>query len=282
MYMMKKVLLTLCALLGMTAASMAQRPPNIVLFIVDDMGWQDCSVPFWTTVTDYNKRYRTPNMERLAREGMKFTDAYATPVCSPSRISLMTGMNAARHRVTNWTLRKNASVDVKDSLLSPPEWNVNGLAPVPGIGKTVYADALPSLLRQSGYYTIHCGKAHFGAQETPAADPINIGFMVNIAGHAAGGPGSFLGTENYGNKGDTITPPWGVPGLQKYHGSKTFLTEALTQEALTALEKPIADDKPFFLYMSHYAVHVPLAADERFVEKYRAMGLPNRKQSMHP
>lgn len=84
-----------------------KQPPNIVFFFVDDMGWQDTSVPFHTSSTKLNRQYYTPNMEQLAKEGMKFTQAYACAVCSPSRISLMTGMNAARHRVTNWTLRKN-------------------------------------------------------------------------------------------------------------------------------------------------------------------------------
>ena len=69
--------------------------PNIVLFFVDDMGWQDTSVPFWDRLTQFNKIYKTPHMERLAKKGVKFTNAYATPVCSPTRVSLMTGMNAA-------------------------------------------------------------------------------------------------------------------------------------------------------------------------------------------
>jgi len=65
--------------------------PNIILFLVDDLGWQDTSVPFWKEATHFNQRYQTPNMERLAKEGMKFTQAYATSVCSPTRVSLMTG-----------------------------------------------------------------------------------------------------------------------------------------------------------------------------------------------
>ena len=83
------------------------KEPNIILFLVDDLGWQDTSVPFHSTNTPFNKIYQTPNMVRLANEGMKFTQAYASCVCSPSRISIMTGMNAARHRVTNWTLKKD-------------------------------------------------------------------------------------------------------------------------------------------------------------------------------
>jgi arylsulfatase A-like enzyme len=187
--------------------SVKKKQPNIIVFIVDDMGWQDCSVPFYKQKTKWNTIYHTPNMGKLAAEGMKFTNAYATPVCSPSRVSLMTGMNAARHRVTNWTLEKNQSVDYPDSVLQPPDWNINGMSPVAGIEKTVYATPLPQLLKQADYYTIHCGKAHFGAIETPAADPLNIGFDINIAGHAAGSPGSFLGEENYGNKKNEYTPP---------------------------------------------------------------------------
>ena len=89
-----------------------QKPgqPNTIFFLVDDMGWQDTSVPFHTDVTALNRTYRSPNMEKLAGDGMKFTQAYACAVCSPTRVSLMTGLNAARHRVTNWTLRKNISL----------------------------------------------------------------------------------------------------------------------------------------------------------------------------
>src|SRR5699024_7131232 len=79
----------------------ADKRPNIILFMVDDMGWQDTSLPFWTQKTYYNERYETPNMERLARQGMMFTQAYASSISSPSRCSLITGTNAARHRVTN-------------------------------------------------------------------------------------------------------------------------------------------------------------------------------------
>lgn len=105
-----------------------ENPPNIVLFLVDDMGWQDTSVPFWEKRTPLNDTYYTPNMERLANQGMKFTQAYASPICSPSRISLMTGTNPARHRVTNWTLEYNKPTDEFDSQLAYPSWNFNGLS----------------------------------------------------------------------------------------------------------------------------------------------------------
>ncbi len=99
-----------------------QSQPNIILFLVDDMGWQDTSVPFYTERTPFNDLYHTPNMERLAAQGMKFTQAYSHSVCSPTRVSLMSGMNAARHRVTNWTLRRNATNDRKHKTLELPKW----------------------------------------------------------------------------------------------------------------------------------------------------------------
>ena len=247
--------------------------PNIILFLVDDMGWQDTSVPFHTETTELNRRYRTPHMERLAKAGMRFTQAYACSVCSPTRVSLMTGLNAARHRVTNWTLRKNASNDRRHPTLEFPQWNVNGISPVAGIERTVHAKCLPAFLQAQGYRTIHVGKAHFGAIGTPGSDPRNIGFDVNIGGHAAGGPGSFLGTQDFSaawRKGDRV---WDVPHLDAYHGKDIFLTEALTIEANQAINQAAAENKPFFLYMSHYSVHVPFAIDDRFYERYRDAGL---------
>ena len=254
----------------------AQSPPNILLFLVDDMGWQDTSVPFWEQVTPFNKRYRTPNMEKLAAQGMKFTNAYATPVCSPTRVSLFTGMNAARHRVTNWTLRLNQATDSPDDQLDIPNWNVNGMQPQAGISRSVHATPLAQLLQDAGYFTIHCGKAHFGAMETPGSEPKNLGFDVNIAGHAAGGPGSHLGTKNFGNAAAGVnTTPWGVPGLEPYHGQDIFLTEALTKEAIKALDQ--RGKQPFFLYMSHYTVHVPIEPDNRFLQPYLGAGLDERE-----
>lgn len=248
-------------------------PPNIIVFLVDDMGWQDTSVPFWKEKTTFNQRYRTPAMERLAREGVTFTDAYATPLCTPSRISLMTGLNAARHRVTNWTSPvPDNSTDYPDSTLLPVNWNINGLSPQPGTSRTISATPLPVLLAQQGYYTIHCGKAHFGSKGKPGADPKNLGFTVNIAGNEIGHPGSYLGTENYDHPTGGKPGRNAVPGLEAYHGTETFLTEALTKEALKALDR--RDGKPFFLYLAHYAIHTPIMGDPRFVDRYLKEGLP--------
>ena len=118
-----------------------KQPPNIILFFVDDLGWQDTSVPFWNKSTPYNQRYQTPNMERLAAQGIKFTNAYATPVCSPTRVSLMTGMNAARHRVTNWTLLPDQQQPMEKNhpTLGFPDWNYNGIGLDTSTSNTIHA-----------------------------------------------------------------------------------------------------------------------------------------------
>lgn len=249
-------------------------PPNIILFLVDDMGWQDTSLAFWHKKTPFNGIYQTPNMERLAKEGMKFTQAYATAVCSPTRISLMTGMNAARHRVTNWTLEKDLiqPMEKNHPTLEFPMWNVNGVSQTTGINHTIHAKVLPQLLKDVGYYTIHAGKAHLGAIDTPGENPLNLGFDVNIAGHAAGAPASYLGTEDFGNS-IAGKETWAVPGLEKYHGKDIFLSEAITLEAINAMDQSLESKKPFFLYMAHYAVHIPIMGDNRFLQKYLDQGM---------
>ncbi len=250
--------------------------PNVVLFMVDDLGWQDTSVSFWNNETKFNKLYNTPNMERLAEMGVKFTNAYATPVCSPSRISLMTGMNAAKHRVTNWTLHPNKKkpAEINHKTFEFPDWNYNGLSISDSVSNSVYATPLPQILNDNGYYTIHAGKAHLGAIGYPSSDPLNIGFDINIAGHAAGAPQSYLGTDNFGNN-DQKNKIWAVPGLEKYHGKNIFLTQAITEEVLIKIQKPIKSKSPFFLYFSLYGVHAPLMEDNRFVEKYKNIGIEN-------
>lgn len=253
------------------AASAADNRPNIVLFMVDDMGWQDTSLPFYKERTPLNDRYRTPNMERLARMGVKFTSAYACAISSPSRCSLMTGMNQARHRVTNWTLRRDTMTDDPLTDIVLPDWNYNGIQPVDSINNAAYCTPLPELLRQNGYHTIHVGKAHFGSISTPAEDPLTMGFDVNIGGSAAGGvaDGGYLGQNRYGHNADgTPISPFATPGLEKYWDSDVFLTEALTREALKAIDSSKVEGKPFYLYMSHYAVHVPFRLDDRFAANY--------------
>lgn len=269
----------MASLFGCVGASAQTRDarPNIIVFIVDDMGWQDTSLPFWDRRTRYNDMYETPNMERLASKGMMFTQAYACPVSSPTRCSLMTGMNMARHRVTNWTLERDKPTDNKSSVVTLPDWNYNGIAQESAVPHTAVAKSFVQILKDNGYHTIHCGKAHWGAIDTPGENPCHFGFEVNITGTAAGGLATYLSEFNYGHTKDG--KPYAlnsIPGLETYWGTGTFVTEALTQEAIKALDKAKRYNQPFYLYMSHYAVHIPIDKDMRFFPKYVRRGLSDK------
>ena len=144
---------------------------------------------------------------------------------------------------------------------------MNGAQPTDSIPNAVHITPLPQILKDHGYYTIHSGKAHFGALETPGANPETLGFDVNIGGHAAGAPGSYYGTENFRNKRRS-EPIWDVPGLEAYHGQDIYLSEALTLEAVKAIDTAIEKEQPFYLYMAHYAVHTPIMGDARFELNY--------------
>lgn len=241
--------------------------PNILVFLADDMGWQDTSVPFLhdasgnVVITPLNQRYRTPGMESLAANGMKFTTAYACTVCSPSRVSLMTGQNATRHHVTTWT-NLTSPVDTGDAvtshnLIPPSAWAKAGLP--------TGAPALPRLFADAGYRTIHVGKAHFAPNSETASNPLNIGFDEQIAGSGLGGPGSYLGTQNFVKS----NPAHQVPGLEAYWGQDIFLTEVLTREMNQRIARTVGTGAPFFAYMSHYAVHATFEdGDPRFLANY--------------
>ncbi len=241
--------------------------PNILFFLVDDMGSNDTSVPFLTdsagndVPSTGNGVYWTPNMATLASQGMKFTRTYAMPVCSPTRVSLMTGMNSARHHVTDWTDTTNVdtSQNSDPSHRAPANWRTQGLEVTPNL--------LPKLLGNAGYRSIAVGKAHFGNQAGTNINPRDFGFDVNIGGKETGRPGSYLGTSNFGSGN------YQVPNLSQYHGQDIFLTEALTLEMNKEIEKSVNAGVPFFAYMSHYAVHDPYDSDQRFINSPRYAGL---------
>ncbi len=254
-----------------TSPTTDDSPPNIIVFLVDDMGLMDSSVPFLTDSTGFptthplNTYYRTPNMEGLAAQGIRFTNFYAHSVCSPTRASILTGQNAARHGTTNW-IRSESN---NRTAFGPTNWNWKGL--------TKESVTLPRILQQAGYTTIHVGKAHFGPFDSDGENPLNLGFDLNVAGSSIGHPGSYYGTEGFGHiKGQKERA---VPDLETYHGQDIFLTEALTLEAEALLSEAGKKKKPFFLQLAHYAVHAPFHSDPRFAEYYKDSGKSEKAQA---
>ena len=212
--------------------------PNVVLIVADDLGWADLGC--------YGSTYhRTPHIDRLAADGMRFTQAYAAaPVCSPTRASILTGRHPARLGITDWLPGRPDRPDQK--LLRPPL--VNALpADVP---------TLPALLKTSGYATGLIGKWHLGGK---GSLPTDRGFDVNVGGDQAGSPLSYFAP--YRAKGGRV-----MPGLEDAPDGE-YLTDRLAAEAEKFLDAH--KDKPFFLYLPHYAVHIPMKAKADLVAKYK-------------
>ena len=253
----------LCTTLATTAIPLfaqSQEKPNVIIFLVDDMGVMDTSLPFLTDIEGkpehhpLNEWYRTPNMERLAQQGVRFSKFYAQGVSSPSRVSILTGKNSTRHKTTNWI---NPTLNNRETF-GPHEWNWKGIK----AGDIT----LPGLMREAGYKTIHIGKAHFGPKGSFGENPCNLGFEINIGGTSAGQPGSYYGEDKYGNFKNNKSGA--MDDLEKYYGTSTHLSEALTIEAKREITEAVEAKKPFFLHFAHYAAHAPFQADKRFIDNY--------------
>ena len=214
--------------------------PNIIFILIDDMGWRDLSC--------YGSAfYESPNIDRLAQEGMVFTDAYAScPVCSPTRASCMTGRYPARLGITDWIDHKGAMHPCKGRLVDVPY-----LKQLPLTERTV-ADAL----REGGYTTWHAGKWHLGGKEYW---PEHHGFDVNIAGCEWGHP--FNG----------YFSPWGIPNYPDGKPGE-HMTDRLTDEVIKLIKnnQEEANRKPFYLNLWFYDVHTPIQGKPELIEKYKA------------
>jgi len=222
---------------NMESAPPPKTPPNIVFLLVDDLGWNDVGC-YGSTF------YETPNIDRLAKEGMRFTNAYAAcPVCSPTRASILTGKYPARLNMTDWI----PGSDPKNRpLLGTKDKDELPLAEI----------TLAETLKEAGYQTGFLGKWHLGEK---GYFPENQGFDLNKGGHGAGQPASYF--YPYKNK----RKHWDVPGLE--NGTEgEYLTDRLTKEATQF----IATNKsqPFLLYLAYYNVHTPIQAKPELVAKY--------------
>lgn len=213
--------------------------PNIVFFLIDDLGWNDFSC--------YGSAYyRTPTIDSLATEGLLMTDAYAAcTVSSPTRAALMTGKYPARLHITDWIQGWN----YPEAKMKIPDWTMY----LPLEEKTT-----AEYLKEAGYTTWHVGKWHLGDDEQYWAE--NQGFEVNIAGNFKGAP---IKDKN-GHNG--YFAPYGLMRLKEGPEGE-YLTERLTKEAISLIESSDGTT-PFFLNLCHYAMHVPLDAPANLVDKW--------------
>lgn len=211
--------------------------PNILFILIDDLGWRDLAC-YGSTF------YETPVLDKLARDGMLFTNAYATcPVCSPTRASILSGKYPARVGVTQW-IGGHAEGKLKD---------VPYLHYLP-----LEEKSLATALQEGGYQTWHVGKWHLGDEEFY---PDQHGFDINIGGcHSGQPPNGYFS-------------PYLIPTL-KDGPPDEYLTDRLTDEAIALIRN--RGDKPFFMQLAHYAVHTPIQAPQKLVNKFRA-----KAQAMH-
>ena len=228
-------LCALCVFITAAPALDAAKQTNFLFFLVDDMGWADIGA-------NGSTYHETPNIDRLARSGMRFTQGYAAgSVCSPTRASIMTGRHPVRVDITDWI--PGQANRPANPLLHPEDRSHLPLE------ETTIAEAL----KEHGYQTFFAGKWHLGDK---GQWPTDQGFDINIGGHHRGSPpGGYYG-------------PWSNPTL-KAKRKDEYLTERLTEESVKFLEER-DQAKPFLLYLSYYNIHTPIQAYKKHIDHYQS------------
>ncbi|MEL0097074.1 MAG: sulfatase [Planctomycetaceae bacterium] len=239
--------------------ALAQTKHNIVLFLIDDLGWKDLGCQGSTY-------YQTQNIDALASQGVRFTDAYAAcAVCTPTRAAIMTGKYPARTLMTEWlpSGRWNPSARLKEGRF---------LRDLPREEYTI-AEAL----RDAGYRTGHFGKWHLGTETFGM--PEHHGFEINVGGNPHGNPGNYFFPYDGSWKIPTTNrrATWNV--LDDGQAGE-YLTDRLTEEAVQFIHQSKQDDQPFFLYFPHYGVHTPIQAKKEVTARYERV--PKEKRQGMP
>lgn len=225
--------------------------PNIIMLLVDDLGWKDVGYMG-------SRFYETPNIDKLAGQGMVFTSAYAAcAVCSPTRASIQTGRYPARTGVTDWI---RARFQVQGGVLTvPPPYDENGdrklRTPSNPYWMGLDEVTIAELLRKSGYFTCHIGKWHLGPDDYY---PEKQGYDLNIAGCDMGQPVNYF--DPYANDRGVS-----FPTLEPRREGE-YLEDRLADELVNVIKEH--KDQPFFINMCYYAVHTPLMAKPEMINKY--------------
>lgn len=222
---------------------------NFVFIVADDLGWTDLS--------GYGSDlHETPNLDKLAEQGMKFTNAYAAaPICSPTRASLMTGKYPARLHITTWYENSGEpDPNSRRKLLSP---TTKGNLPLNEV-------TIAEVLKDAGYFTAHVGKWHLGDVEH---FPQTQGFDINIGGTHWGAPETYWYPYRGFHNQDEYRYIPDLETLELKSGENAYLTDRLTDEALKIMDK--VNNRPFFLNMSYHTVHTPIEGKPELVEYYK-------------
>ena len=256
MYLIIRCGIVAAILVGLLPA--ASPPPNVIVVLVDDLGWMDLGCQG----SDF---YRTPNIDRLAATGMRFTDGYAScAVCSPTRAALMTGRSPARLGITDWiraefqlSARQWPNVRDKYGYHRTGSADRELLTPVNELQLPHSEITLAELLNPLGYASAFIGKWHLGGKSHL---PVDQGFDENYGGWDYGQPPSYF---------DPFVElprlPMGIPTLAPRQAGE-YLTDREADEAVGFIERN--KDRPFLLYLSHYAVHTPIQAKQDLIERY--------------
>ena len=259
---------TALALQGPTGATrlfankLTHKKPNFILILIDDLGWMD-------TGCYGSKFYETPNIDHLAAEGMRFTDGYAAcAVCSPTRAAVMTGRYPARLGVTDWIRARFQGGKIPASKKNPTAYvggkNKKLLCPPNALWMELGEITIAEALKPARYTSCHIGKWHLGPDNWY---PDRQGFDFNIGGCDFGQPPSYF--DPYSRKGQGQIP------TLKPRRKGEYLTDREADEAVNFIRRH--KDKPFFLYMSHYAVHTPIQGKKNLIDKYKAKKPTNQK-----
>ncbi|MDE0104980.1 MAG: sulfatase [Bryobacterales bacterium] len=243
-----------------TAAAAPAPPPNVIVVLVDDLGWMDLGCQG----SDF---YQTPNIDRLAASGMRFTDGYAScAVCSPTRAALMTGRAPARLGITDWIRaefqlanRQWPNIRNMFGYHRPAAADRPLLTPVNELRLPHREITLAELLKPLGYTSAYIGKWHLGGR---GHLPTDQGFDENYGGWDYGQPPSYF--DPYV---ESPRLPMGIPTLTPREPGE-YLTDREADEAVAFIDRN--RDRPFLLYLAHYAVHTPIQAKEGLIESYRA------------
>ncbi len=225
--------------------SQAAVKPNVVFILADDLGWAD------TTLYGHTKLYRTPNLERLAKRGMTFNRAYAaSPLCSPTRSSILTGLHPARTGITEPNCHEPQVVLTATPGTSGPAGK-KSVAPNPPTRLNTTWPTMSKAFKAAGYATGHFGKWHLGPEPY---SPLQQGFDVDVPHYAGPGPaGSYVA-------------PWKFPDFDPQTPNE-HIEDRMAKEAVAFLEKH--KDEPFFLNYWMFSVHAPFDAKKALIEKYR-------------